>query len=153
MDDKYFLKLALQQAKKSVEKGGFPTGAIIVKDGKVIAEGISIGNILHDPTSHAETVAVRTACEVLKTSDLTGSTLYESLECCTMCFSVCYWAGISKIVYAARKTPDMIKKMYYEGTTSNTYLSEHNNRQIKLVFIPNFEEESLNLVKQWEEAL
>ncbi|MFH0749444.1 MAG: deaminase [Candidatus Gottesmanbacteria bacterium] len=53
MNDKDYLKLAVEQAKKSVDEGGFPAGAIVVKDGKVIAEGVSLGRKLNDPTEHA----------------------------------------------------------------------------------------------------
>ncbi len=148
--DKKFLGKALEIAKKSVERGGFPAGAVVVKDGIIIAEGISIGTILHDPTSHAETAAVRAACAKLQTENLDGATLYESLECCVMCFSVAQWAGISRIVYACKKTPDMVSKGYYEGSTNNEILNEENNRKIELLFIPDFEEQSLQLVKDWE---
>lgn len=151
MDDKEYLKRAVELANMSIEKGGFPAGAVVVKDGKVIAEEISIGYSLCDPTSHGETAAIREACKKLQTVDLTGAMLYESIECCNMCFSVAYWAGISKIVYACRKTPEMVQKYYYEGTTSNTVLNENNNRKIELVFIPDFEEESLTAVKKWED--
>ena len=151
MNDNQFLKLAIEQAKKSVELGGFPAGAVIVKDGKVISEGISIGFSLHDPTSHAETAAIRDACEKLSITDLAGAILYESLECCVMCFSVSYWAGISKIVYAAKKTPEMISNGYYEGKTGNEVLNKENNRQIELVFGSEMELESLNIVKVWEQ--
>src|SRR3989344_1254479 len=151
MDDKQYLQKAVEQARKSLEQGGFPAGAIIVKDGKIIAEGISVGFLNHDPTGHAETSAIRAACKNLQTSNLDGAVMYESLECCNMCFSVAYWAGISKIVYACRKTPEMVKKLYYEGLTSNNPINESNNRKIELVFIPDFENESLTIVKSWEE--
>lgn len=151
MDDKHYLKLAVEQAKKSIDEGGFPAGAVVVKDGKIIAEGISLGFSLHDPTSHAETAAIRAACQNLQSSDLQGVTLYESLECCNMCFSVSYWSGISRIVYACKKTQEMVKKHYYEGNTSNDTLNQNNNRKIETVFIPDFEKESLELVKKWEE--
>jgi tRNA(Arg) A34 adenosine deaminase TadA len=150
MSDKVFLKLAVEQAKKSVEEGGFPAGAVIVKDGKVISSGVSLGWKLHDPTEHAETSAIRKACKIVGSSNLDGATLYESLECCNMCFSVANWGGISKIVYACRKTPEMVKKFYYEGITNNQILNENNNKKIELVFIPDFEQECLNLVKEWE---
>jgi len=110
MNDIEYLKLAVEQARKSVKKGGFPAGAIVVKNGKIISKGVSVGFQIHDPTAHAETVAIRDACKKLKTADLSGATLYGSLECCNMCFFVSYWAGISRIVYACRKTSDMIKK-------------------------------------------
>lgn len=151
MDDKRYLKLAIDQVRKSVAVGGFPAGAIIVKNGKIVAEGISVGFKNNDPTSHAETAAIRQACRNLKTHDLSGAVMYESLECCNMCFSVAYWAGISKIVYAYRKTPEMVKKFYYEGNTDNKVINQSNNRKIELVFIPDFEEESLAIIKSWEE--
>ncbi|KKS43666.1 MAG: Cytidine and deoxycytidylate deaminase zinc-binding region [candidate division CPR1 bacterium GW2011_GWA2_42_17] len=151
MNDKKYLQLAIEQAKKSVDEGGFPAGAIIVKDGKIIAKGISVGFKNNDPTGHAETSAIRTACQNLKTRDLSGAVLYGSLECCNMCFSVAYWAGISKIVYACRKTPEMVEKFYYEGTTDNKLINKSNNKKTELVFIPDFEKEAIALVKSWEE--
>ena len=65
MEDKKFLQLAIKQARQSMEQGGFPAGAVVVKDGKVIAEGISLGYQLHDPTEHAETSAIRKACQLV----------------------------------------------------------------------------------------
>ncbi len=153
MNDTDYLKIAIEQAKKSVEMGGFPAGALVVKDGKIISKGVSLGFSLHDPTSHAETAAIREACKILKTSDLSGATLYESLGCCVMCFSVANWAGISRIVSGARKTQDLISKNYYEGKTDVNTLNEENNRKIVLLFIPDFEKESLDLIKEWEDKI
>lgn len=150
MDDRHFLQLAVKQARKSIEAGGFPAGAVIVKDEKIVSEAISVGFLNHDPTGHAETAAIREACQKLKTSNLDGAVMFESLECCNMCFSVAYWAGISKIVYACRKTPEMVKKFFYEGLTSNKPINESNNRKIELVFIPDFEQETLEIIKKWE---
>ena len=152
MNDKDYLKLAVEQAKKSVAEGGFPAGAVIVKDRKIIAEGVSLGRMLNDPTEHAETSAIRKACKNIK-SYLEGATLYGSLECCNMCFSVANWAGITKVVYGCRKTSEMVEKCYYEGQTENKALNESNNRKMEIVFIPDFEQECLDLVKQWEEKL
>jgi len=156
MNDNGFLKLAVDQAKKSVKEGGFPAGSVVVKDGdvlSVLAEGLSLGYKLNDPSEHSGTSAIRKACKIVGSSDLKGAVLYESLESCNMCFSVAYWAGISKIVYACRKTPEMVKKLYYEGNTSNESINETNNRKIELVFIPDFEAEMLEVVKEWEKAL
>ena len=150
MDDKKYLKIAIEQAKESVKQGGFPAGAIVVKDGIIISKGVSIGFLINDPTSHAETAAIREACKILKTSNLKDATLYENLLCCTMCFSVANWAGISIIVYGAKKTHDMISKNYYEGVTDITKLNEQNNRKIELVYLPDFETEILGLIKDWE---
>lgn len=151
MEDKDLLKLAVEQGKKSADEGGFPAGAVIVKDGKVIAEGVSLGWKLHDPTEHAETSAIKKACQTIGSSDLGGAVLYESLEGCNMCFSVANWANISKIVYACRKTPEMVEKKYYEGNTSNNILNNSNNNKIEIIFIPDFEEEVLATVKDWED--
>jgi tRNA(Arg) A34 adenosine deaminase TadA len=150
MNDKDYLKLAIEQAKKSVNEAGFPAGAIVVKDGQVIAEGVSLGWKLHDPTEHAETSAIKKACQAVGSSNLNGATLYESIECCNMCFSVANWAGIKRIVYACRKTPEMVSKFYYEGNTSNQTLNDNNNNKIETVFIPDFEQDCLNLVAEWE---
>ena len=103
MTDKDYLLLAIEQANKSVGEGGFPAGAIIVKNGKIIGEGISVGNILHDPTSHGETQCVRNACKNIQSSDLSGATLYASMESCAMCLNSCMWSGISRIVFALSK--------------------------------------------------
>ncbi len=150
MDDKQYLKLAVDQAKKSVNEGGFPAGAVVVKDNSIISEGISLGFKLNDPTSHAETSSVREACSKLKTTDLNGATLYASLQPCLMCFSVANWSGVSGIVFGCRKTEEMVRKSYYEGFTDVNKVNEENNRKIELVFLPDFEQEMLDLVKSWE---
>lgn len=148
--EKKYLQMAVRLAKRSMDEGGFPAGALVVKEGSIIAESISIGFKLQDPTSHAETASIREACRKLKTSDLKGAVLYESLECCLMCFSVAYWAGISKIVYACRKTSEMVKRFYYEGSSDNAQINKENNRKIELLFIHDFEKESLDIVREWE---
>lgn len=150
MNDKDYLQLAIEQAKESIKQGGFPAGAVIVKDDKVISKGISLGSKLNDPTSHAETSAIRSACKELKTTDLTGVTLYTSLQPCLMCFSAANWAGIQRIVYACKEIDEMVKNDYYEGRTDLHEVNEKNNRQIDLIYIPDFEKESLELIKQWE---
>lgn len=151
MEDRKFLHLAIEEAKESVKQGGFPAGAVVVKDGKVISRGVSLGFKLNDPTSHGETASIRTACKKLSTIDLAGATLYASLQPCLMCFSVANWAGISRIVYGCRKTDKMVERGYYEGRTDIYEVNKQNNRQIELIYIPDFEKETRKLVKKWEE--
>ncbi|OGM21446.1 hypothetical protein A2863_00405 [Candidatus Woesebacteria bacterium RIFCSPHIGHO2_01_FULL_38_9b] len=151
MDDKQYLKLAVEQAKKSVEHGGFPAGSVVVKDGQVVTKGVSLGFKLNDPTSHAETSSMREACNKMQTTNLAGATLYASLQPCLMCFSVANWVGISKIVFGCKKTEEMVRKNYYEGFTEVNKVNEENVRKIELVFLPDFEQEMLDLVKSWEE--
>lgn len=150
MNDKKYLRLAVGQARDSIKQGGFPAGAIVVKDDKIISKGVSLGFKLNDPTSHAETSSIRQACKTLQTTDLGGTTLYTSLQLCLMCFSVANWAGISRIVFGCRKTTDMVKKNYYEGIADLNQINDQNNRKMELVFIPDFEQEMLDLIKNWE---
>ena len=80
---------------------GGPFGAVIVKDGQVLA---ACGNRVladHDPTAHAEITAIREACRRLGTHDLSGAVLYTSCMCCPMCYAAACWARISKVYYAA----------------------------------------------------
>lgn len=148
--DKEFLKLAVGQAKKSLEQGGFPAGAVVIQNGKIISEGISIGEKLHDPTEHSETSAIRKACSKLGTSNLSDCTLYAALQPCLMCFSVANWAGISRIVYGCKRTDEMVKKRFYEGTSELEDINNKNNHRIELEYIGDFETECLDIIKTWE---
>jgi len=145
-----YLKMALRQAKLSIEKGGFPAGAVIVLNNKVISKGISVGNILNDPTSHGECSSIRKACKKLKTTNLNEATLYASLQPCIMCLSASFWSGITRIVFAANKTNDMVQKVYYEGLNDIENVNNNNSRKIKIEQIKELEDESLQLVKKWE---
>jgi len=149
-NDKDYLRIAIAQAKESVKKGGFPAGAIVVKNGKVVSRGISLTERFNDPTNHAEISAIRKAYKILKTVKLKGAVLYASLQPCLMCFSVANWADISKIVFGCKKAVQMISKGYYEGATDIYRINKENNRQIKLVYIPDFEKLSLKLINYWE---
>lgn len=84
-----------------VEKTGGVFGAVIIKDGKVIAEGYNQVVKQNDPTWHAEMHAIREACKKLGTFHLEGCVLYSSAECCPMCLSAAYWAHIDHIFYGA----------------------------------------------------
>lgn len=81
------------------DQGG-PFGAVIVKDGKIIAEGWNQVTSTNDPTAHAEVVAIRRASQAVENFDLTGAELYTSCEPCPMCLSAVYWARISRIYFA-----------------------------------------------------
>ena len=146
--DKDYLQLAIDQANKSVFEGGFPAGAIIVKDGKVIGEGISIGNILNDPTSHGETQCVRNACKNVQSSDLSGATLYASMETCAMCLNSCMWAGISRIVFALSK--DNLSSLYYGGNYTTADINKLFLKPMDIVQMKELEEASMKVVTSWE---
>ena len=96
--DANFLKHAIQLSEEKMQAGcGGPFGAVIVKDQKIIAEGWNQVTSSHDPTAHAEIVAIRRATEILGNFDLTGCEIYSSCEPCPMCLSAIYWARLSKI--------------------------------------------------------
>jgi guanine deaminase len=86
---------------KSFQGEGGPFGAVIVRDGKIIARGWNQVLKKNDPTCHAEMVAIRKACRKLKDYNLAGCSIYVNCEPCPMCLSALYWAGIDKIYYAA----------------------------------------------------
>lgn len=97
--DVQFMREAIRLANGSVARGGGPFGAVIVRDGEIIAESSNSVTIDNDPTAHAEVNAIRTACRKLGTFDLKGCTIYTSCEPCPMCLGAIYWAGISRIFY------------------------------------------------------
>ena len=97
--DKEFMRRAIALASESVRRGGGPFGAVIVKDGEVVAEGSNSVTLLNDPTAHAEVTAIREACRRLGTFHLEGCTVYTSCEPCPMCLGAIYWAGIKQIFY------------------------------------------------------
>ena len=97
--DKQFMREAIRLANESVERGGGPFGAVIVKDGEVIAGSSNSVTIDNDPTAHAEVNTIRKACRKLGTFDLSGATIYTSCEPCPMCLGAIYWARISRIFY------------------------------------------------------
>ena len=102
-DDRRFMQMAIDLSVINIEEGGGPFGAVIVRDGKLIAKGANRVVPNNDPTAHAEVVAIRNACQALSTFDLSGCTVYTSCEPCPMCLSALYWAGIERICYANTK--------------------------------------------------
>lgn len=102
MYDEKFMKRAIQISKRALtEPGTQPFGAVVVRDGKIVGEGLNHSVAHWDPTSHGETEAVRDACRNLKTVDLSGADLYSSYEPCALCVATMLIAGISKLYYAS----------------------------------------------------
>lgn len=96
-----FIKQAIELAAANVAKGGGPFGAIVVRDGVVIATGVNQVTRNNDPTAHAEVVAIREACRVLGDFQLSGCELYSSCEPCPMCLGAIFWARPSRVYFAA----------------------------------------------------
>jgi tRNA(Arg) A34 adenosine deaminase TadA len=98
-----FMRQAIALAVENVKNSGGPFGAVIVKDGRVVATGVNRVTANNDPTAHAEISAIRSACTKLGTFDLSGCVLYTSCEPCPMCLGAIYWAHIDKIYYGANQ--------------------------------------------------
>src|SRR5882757_1114079 len=99
-----FMLEAIRLSLANVEEGkGGPFGAVVVKDGKIIARGANCVTAHNDPTAHAEVVAIREACKLLNTFQLTGCEIYASCEPCPMCLGAIYWARPDKLFYANSK--------------------------------------------------
>ena len=99
-----FMRMAIQLSEQNVLQSlGGPFGAVVVKDGKVVAKSANKVTSSNDPTAHAEVSAIRLACKKLKTFDLSGCVVYTSCEPCPMCLGAIYWARIETIYYGNTK--------------------------------------------------
>ena len=103
MKSEDFMRRAIELAVENVKCGGGPFGAVIVRDGVVVATGVNRVTANNDPTAHAEVSAIREACTKLGTFDLSGCVIYTSCEPCPMCLGAIYWARLDKIYYGANQ--------------------------------------------------
>lgn len=141
--NKEFLRQAIEKSRQSFEEGNFPAGAIVVRGNEVLATAVSSP---YPGLFHADSKAVSAAFE--KYGVLTGCDLYVGLENCLMCLGVAYWAGIRDIYYAVPKSK--VSGDYYETRDDLHHLAETFNEPIRLHHIPEFEEEALKVVHEWE---
>lgn len=99
-----FMKEAIALSEENVKKGlGGPFGAVIVKNGKIIAKSANTVTTTNDPTAHAEVATIRLACQALNTFNLEGCIIYTSCEPCPMCLGAIYWARLDKMYYGNSK--------------------------------------------------
>mgnify|MGYP000283344355 FL=1 len=103
MTKEQLMREAIRLSEENVTNGGGPFGAVITRDGKIVATGVNRVTANNDPTAHAEVSAIRAACEKLNTFDLSGCEIYTSCEPCPMCLGAIYWAHIDKIYYGNDK--------------------------------------------------
>lgn len=97
-----FLRRAIALATENVARGaGGPFGAVIVRDGRIVGEGVNTVTAANDPTAHAEVNAIRAACKELDSFSLAGCQIYSSCEPCPMCLAAIYWARIDALYYGA----------------------------------------------------
>ena len=101
--DEHFMRLALAQAHLVAEQGEVPVGAVLVQDGEVVGQGFNCPILRHDPSAHAEMVAIRAAAHAAVNYRLPGSTLYVTLEPCSMCAGLIVHTRVQRVVYGARE--------------------------------------------------
>lgn len=143
-----FMREAIRLADESVAHGGGPFGAVIVKDGKILAGASNSVTLDNDPTAHAEVNAIRQACRELGTFDLKGSVIYASCEPCPMCLGAIYWAGIERIYYANTRA-DAAAADFADG-----FIYEELGKPLAertLPIIPLLRDEALHTFRRWQE--
>jgi len=124
---------AIQLSIDSVRAGeGGPFGAVIVREGKIIAEGVNRVTSTNDPTAHAEILAIRQACEALGVFELKDCELYTSCEPCPMCLGAIYWARLSQI-YFANTAEDAAKIGFDDSFIYNELKLAHAERRIPAI--------------------
>ncbi|MBS1641362.1 MAG: nucleoside deaminase [Bacteroidetes bacterium] len=149
-DKTQFMQEAIRLSVENVTQGkGGPFGAVVVKDGKIIARGANSVTTLNDPTAHAEVVAIREACKVLGSFQLVGCEIYTSCEPCPMCLGAVYWARPDKLYYANTKqdaaTIDFDDNFIYEEIAKPI-------NQRKLFTQQLMRNEALQAFKKWGES-
>ncbi len=130
-----FLKRAVEIAGKGISEGGGPFGAVIVRNGEIISEAINRVILLHDPTAHAEILAIRNASGILRSHDLSGCIIYASCEPCPMCLGAIYWAGIKKVVYASNRN-DAEASGFNDSLIYNEISLKPSERKTKFIHMP-----------------
>lgn len=144
----HFMKKAILLAERSVEKGGGPFGAVIVRDGKIVASGSNCVTLNNDPTAHGEVTAIRKACRKLGTFDLSGCTIYTSCEPCPMCLSAIYWARLEAIYYGCTK--EDAKNIGFDDSFIYQQIELSPSKR-KIVAKQILHTEALNSFKMWNE--
>lgn len=144
-----FMQRAIELARQNVKtNNGGPFGAVIVKDGKIIAEGSNQVTAANDPTAHAEIIAIRKACDLLKDFQLKGCEIYASCEPCPMCFGAIYWSRPDKVYFAASAKDAGVADFDDSFIYHECHVENHNR---KIPFKQIMREDAITVFKEWVE--
>jgi len=143
-----FMARAIELSILNVEAGGGPFGAVIAKDGEVIAEGVNRVTSTNDPTAHAEMIAIREACKKLGQFALLGCEIYASCEPCPMCLGAIYWARPDRIFFA-NTAADAAEIGFDDEFIYREIQCPHATRKIPM--IPMMREQALVGFRAWEQ--
>lgn len=147
-EHKEYMAKAIQLATQNVEKGGGPFGAVIVKNGEIIAESANSVTNDNDPTAHAEVNAIREACKKLGTYDLSGCSIFSSCEPCPMCLGAIYWARLDALSFACYKQ-DAADSGFDDAFIYEELALDYGKRNLETnQFMRN---EALQSFKKWDE--
>jgi guanine deaminase len=139
---------AIQLSLENVRSGrGGPFGAVVVKDGVVVAEGVNQVTATNDPTAHAEVLAIRLACQKLGLFELRGCDLYASCEPCPMCLGAIYWARMDRI-YFGNFAADAAKIGFDDSAIYAEITQPHAERDIPMIQM--MRAEALAAFREWE---
>ena len=144
--DKQMMREAIRLSAESVKNGGGPFGAVIAKDGEIVAGTSNSVTLLNDPTAHAEVMCIREACRKLGTFDLTGYKIYSSCEPCPMCLGAIYWAHLDCIYYANNRK-DAAEIDFDDDFIYRELEKTMAERSVPI--IPMLREEALPVFHQW----
>jgi tRNA(Arg) A34 adenosine deaminase TadA len=135
-EESQFLARAVALSRKHMHEGaGGPFGAVIVRNGEVLAEGWNEVTSAIDPTAHAEVNAIRKACRQIRDFSLSGATLYTSCEPCPMCLAAAYWARIGRVVYANTRV-DAAAIGFDDQHIYDEVASAPGDREIPMLHVP-----------------
>jgi guanine deaminase len=149
--DNLFMARAIQLSLDNVLSGqGGPFGAVIVKEGHIVAEGVNRVTATNDPTAHAEVVAIREACAKLGFFELKDCELYTSCEPCPMCLGAIYWARLSR-VYFGNIAADASKVGFDDSAIYHEFARPHSQRSIPMVQM--MRQQALTAFRAWEAKL
>jgi guanine deaminase len=147
-DDKKLLRKAIEIAASGISTGGGPFGAVISREGKIIAGSNNRVVLDTDPTAHAEILAIREAARFLRTHDLNGCVLYASCEPCPMCLGAIYWSGIKRVIYASGRH-DAADAGFDDELIYNEISLDPSKRQVSFIRLE--DAEAKEVFRKWEE--
>ena len=142
-----FMQEAIERAVENAQSGrGGPFAAVVVKEGRIIAAGANCVTSTNDPTAHAEVNAIREACRVLRTFQLTGCEIYTSCEPCPMCLGAIYWARPERVYFGATAA-DAAAAGFDDSFIYDELKRPHTKRRIP--FEPMMRETALEAFRVW----
>jgi tRNA(adenine34) deaminase len=147
-DHERFMRMALEEAEKGGAEGNSAVGSVIVRDGTVIARGRNLVSATHDPTAHAETVALREAGAALRTDTFPGSTLYTTMQPCPMCCGAIMFSLVSTLVIGGR--PDPALRRYGNYTAEKLVEMAEWGDRLQVVPEGILEQECYRVRNDWE---